>query len=140
ATPAWGLRVASWPVLPKTSGPAPAALSAWWHWKDTAGKFDSIEVGDRTFDTFFKVQPDRELGDGSKDRVRIESVTPEEHEFDTRPGGPKQKVRCLVVRLSFPRQPAIKRVWAEPKGLPYQGAEHWFYSEAGKYTGFFWPF
>jgi hypothetical protein len=139
--PAWGLRGVGWPVSPKTSEPAHAGLSAWWNWKqDAAGLFDSIPVEDRTFDTFFKDHPDRQLGDGSKDRARIESVSAEQHEVETRPGGPTQKVRCLLVRLSFPRQPTIKRVWAEPRGLPYQGAEHWFYSEAGKYTGFFWPF
>src|SRR5262249_27009473 len=63
--------------------------------------------------------------------VVIESIRHELREVESRPGE-KKKEECVVVRLSYPKgRPFFADI---PNAI---GAEHRFYTDAGKYTGVF---
>ena len=69
----------------------------------------------------------------------IESIVLEDHRVEVSPGEPAQLKPCLVVRLAFPANFPCLVDPSSLKGLQVIGHEHRIYSQAGKYTGLFWP-
>ncbi len=137
--PTWSLHVSDWPVRQVGGEFARPELHAWYNWNEVhPGKAGMVEFKRGAELDSFK---GKKQGSGKNvgDEVLVESVTIEEHEVRTTLGGKAEPRSCLVVRLSYPTQPKLKPVWVEPDSLAVPGVEHHFYSQAGKYTGYFWP-
>src|SRR5262249_50940765 len=123
--PAWGITVAG---LPRTLA---AEAEAWWtdqellpsvelH-RDQRHFTNPLEIAHRAIQT--SVIEKEEQG-----TVVIESIRHELREVESRPGE-KKKEECVVVRLSYPKgRPFFADI---PNAI---GAEHRFYTDAGKYT------
>ncbi|HKM53992.1 MAG TPA: hypothetical protein VJY33_11330, partial [Isosphaeraceae bacterium] len=71
--------------------------------------------------------------------VTVESIGVEDHRVEVAPDEPSQTKPCLVVRLQYPDENPCVVDPASLKGLDIVGHEHRLYSQAGKYTGLFWP-
>src|SRR5262249_8536228 len=72
--------------------------------------------------------------------VRLLSLTTEDQEVETLPGKKRQRMPCLVVRLTYPEgMPVMVQLPGASDHANSGGQEHRFYSKAGKYTGIFWP-
>jgi hypothetical protein len=130
--PAWGLDLPHW-----REGDVPT-LKAWWTEQFLGSCGHLIRSTD--FQTPFEAKmvnrpwpTDSSLGQVILEHVRLEKCS-----VVTRAGSLPQEVdNCLVVRLRYP--PGQEPFFV---GLPeweQRGQEHHFYTEAGKYTGIFWP-
>jgi hypothetical protein len=144
--PVWQLNVPQWvtgaaagaaPAAgPKAAGAAPVILKAWWldpARKLPAGVIQEVELNES------EAAQEVPLPDGGV--LYIDSVGLEkEHLVEVRPGEPPQpQPNCLVVRLTYPKG---KPYLVDPgsfKQPEVPGYEHRLYSQAGKYTGLFWP-
>jgi hypothetical protein len=135
--PSWSFDLPQWPTRSDIQAPATSVIQAWWSeqpvpavrvlnkkTENKKGDFSSLEE---------LVQfPVRIEGE----EIVLESVQFEEHWVEIKPGLPKEKKNCLVVRLG---QVKDYPVWVRLEGIEPTGHEHRFYTEAGKYTGIFWP-
>ncbi len=130
--PAWRVEVSGWPTVPGSSVLAAPVLQAWWDADDEAVPAAVVERGRE-----FAVNDDLDRYALSIDGrpVTIESVRVEDHEVEVG-DGTKQVRTCLVVRAAYPKDSPI---WARPYGIAFDGWEHRFYEDVGKYTGLFWP-
>jgi hypothetical protein len=130
--PCWRIDVSNWPTAAGSSTPAAPVLQAWWDADDEAVPAAVVERGRE-----FAVNDDLDRYplriDGQP--VTIESVRVEDHEVEIGDGA-RQRVSCLVVRVAYPKD---NPVWARPYGIAFDGWEHRFYEDVGKYTGLFWP-
>ncbi len=133
--PAWQFDVPRWiKDVTAANRPAQATLKAWW--RDPDARPFAADV--------FQLTPPGNTSDLPRDchakggsGVIIESITVETHPIEVLPDPPIPK-SCLVVRMAFPKgSPYI--VDPEVNGLHVVSYEHRLYSEAGKYTGLFWP-
>jgi hypothetical protein len=133
--PAWNLGVASWPF--QNGRPVPPRLQAWWAADQEVPAFASASHRPNVPIPQTFREP---LTSGE---VAIERVEP--RKMTVQVGGRREERECLVVQL---RYPANQRVLVRLKQLrnpatgavqPILGHEHRFYTEAGKYTGVFWP-
>jgi hypothetical protein len=125
--PVWRCNVADWPG--DVNKPARPELDAWWidnTIPDTEIRTLRHKDSAIAFEDEFKQQT--RVDDV---QVWIESVTVEQR---AEPGG-SETTPCLVVRLRH--EPKDKPVWVWLTGLDAKGAEHRFYSEAGKVTALF---
>jgi hypothetical protein len=133
--PVWHFDVPRWIPGPAGDRLATPILEAWWtnaedrpqpHLDvpfDAAGDPGKLPRG-------LRLDDDRS--------VTLESTRLEHHRVEVAPLETLTKP-CLVIRLAFP---AGHRHLVDPaslKGLKVVGYEHRFYTEAGKYTGLFWP-
>jgi hypothetical protein len=136
--PAWLLNVPEWPGEPGTPNPATPVIRIWWNPDQAAEPAGLLERGG-DFQVNLAPPGGRTIRLKSSTIV-LESVRIEEHMVDTgprqgEPAPPRDTRSCLVVRLAHqPGQP----VWVRPRGLLPDGAEHRYYTAAGKYTGIFW--
>jgi hypothetical protein len=130
--PLWQLDVSQWPADSAGGGLAQPILQAWWWDSDrplpAAGEFERDESsGPQT------VRVDENQA------VSIEDVRLEKHLVEVHPGEALQSRSCLVIRLAYPRESPYL-IDPEPlKKVDTAGHEHRFYSQAGRYTGLFWP-
>jgi hypothetical protein len=129
--PAWEVEVAGWPTLVGRAVPATPVLRAWWD-EDEAAPAAVVERG-RDFRANDDL--DGQAADIDGRRVTIESVRVEPHEVEVGEGR-RQRCPCLVVRLAYPKDDPC---WARPYGIEFEGWEHRFYEDVGRYTGLFWP-
>lgn len=130
--PAWSLDVPAWPLLPDVGTPALPAIRAWWNPDQEWPAAAAVETGPTLKSLLDVVKRSVPVGD---DGVVIENVQVEKHVVQTKPGL-REAQSCLVVRLRYdPLQP----VRARTRGLSFEGQEHRWYTEAGCYTGLFWP-
>lgn len=134
--PLWRIDVPEWPPVAEGEGPSAPTLRVWW---DPEGP-RALTTIKRPEEFQTPAAIDRlDVFTGEGDTVTVESVQAETHLVETRPGGPREPMPCLVVRLQYP---ADKPYWVDPASLAdlkIDGHEHRFYTKAGKYTGVFWP-
>jgi hypothetical protein len=130
--PAFGLDVPRWPRK------AAPSLQAWWLEGELPRAYTLLRFSDYT-DTpeelSGRVLEVKRLERGETANITIESIAHEVRKVELEPGRPRDKVDCLVVRLSFP--PDGEPFFVRPSE-PGLGQEHRFYPKAGKYTGIFW--
>lgn len=135
--PAWSLESPRWPTLPGSTKAFKPIVRAWWS--------PDVEPTGKALERSTDFQQPLDIDNRSlvlgKETVVIESVQVEEQTVQTAPATPRQPAvfelkPCLVVRV---RHAQGKPVWVRVKGVNAVGAEHRFYSEAGKYAGVFWP-
>ena len=134
--PVWQFDVPHWVADPGGEGLATPILKAWW--RDPQTKL--LPAGVFRLDPPGLVQglPRDVQVEGDK-TVRIESLDTEDHHIEDRPGEPPQVKSCLVVRLAFPKNSPYLVDPAGIVGVETVGYEHRLYTQAGKYTGLFWP-
>jgi hypothetical protein len=133
---AWSVESPEWPSAGAT--PARPLVRAWWSPDASALVGETLERG-KDF-TSLKDVLDRPLT-VDREKVFVESVQLERHLVELKPGvgdaaSQREDQMCLVVRVSHPLG---HPVWAELRGLETKGAEHRYYTNAGKYTAIFWP-
>jgi hypothetical protein len=128
---AWGLEVSDWP----SDRPA-ATLKTWWIEHSPRPRKELFKV--RDFDTLLDLRPSPWLSDPQLGDVALEGVELKRDDIQVE-GRPPQKVNCLVVRLRYSpaKEPFFVRFSNDPDRKI--GEEHRFYTNAGKYTGIFWP-
>jgi hypothetical protein len=136
--PVWHFDVPGWILRQAPDRPASPILEAWWCDPDEKPqphltvKFDKPGAPGA-------LSRKLRLDDGGF--VTIESIVQEDHRVEVAPNELKT-MPCLVVRLEFP---AGHRCLVDPDSLRWVnevnvvGHEHRLYSQAGKYTGVFWP-
>ena len=136
--PAYSYFMPQWPSRPGTGAALKPTVRAWWNADRDPPPAVAIDRGH----DFTDPRDIRNLSLVANDQeIVIESVRVENHWVDVRPADGKtdahRQVRpCLVVRLkTAPTNPVYVRL----QGINPVGAEHRFYSEAGKYTAIFWP-
>jgi hypothetical protein len=134
--PVWQFDVPRWVDDLGGEGLAKPILKAWW--RDPETKLPAAGVIHLDPPGVVKDLP-RELQVEGDKIVRIESLGVEEHYIEDRPGEPPQSKSCLVVRLAFPKDSPYLVDPATIYGVQTVGYEHRLYSQAGKYTGLFWP-
>jgi hypothetical protein len=130
--PAWGLDLPHW-----GEGDSPT-LRAWWTEQFLAPHGQLLRGTD--FQTPFETRMVNRPWptDPPAGRVVLEHVRVERCSVVVQPGRPTQEVgECLVVRLRFP--PDQGPFFVSLPEWEQRGQEHHFYTEAGKYTGIFWP-
>jgi hypothetical protein len=134
--PSWHLLVPRWVTDPGGVALARPILKAWWRAPETKIQPGPVLAFDSPGSPG-ELPRSLPIEDGKS--VTIESLGVEDHHVTLRLGEPALRDSCLVVRLEFPKNyPYI----IDPKsltGLQVVGYEHRLYSEAGKYTGLFWP-
>ena len=130
--PCYRLDYRHWP-----EGVAPQ-LDVWWNDRKLPEGDLVIRPDDKPLtqlvERSVEVQP---LGQKKRTTVVVESITQERRPVVLQPGDKATKeVDCLIVRLRYPadEEPFFVQL---PPGTNV-GAEHRFYTEAGKYTGIFW--
>ena len=132
----WQFDVPRWIPGPAGDRYATPVLKAWWSNPESKLK-PAYEL---RFDAPGKLgelpRPVR-LGEGRT--VTIESIGLENHRVEVAPGEPTQLKPCLVVRMDFTGNSPCLVDPASLIGLQVVGHEHRVYSQAGKYTGLFWP-
>jgi hypothetical protein len=139
--PVWHLDVPEWPgggAGAGAAGPgAPAAapkvtLDSWWL-EPNQPPPDATEVRlDESEDA-------RDVRVEDQKTLRIESVMSENHLVEVQSGARPESRLCLVVRLAYPDETPYLVDPGPLRQLQIPGYEHRFYSQAGKYTGVFWP-
>lgn len=134
--PAYDLACPSWPVVAGTAAPTRPVLKCWFN-PDQDPR--PAVVLDRGAD-YAKLADltGKRLSVGGSD-VAVESVAVEQHTLAVGPSRRAVK-SCLVVRLSYPvGQPVmIMPQFVGRFDRQRGGAEHRFYTAAGKYIGLFW--
>src|SRR5262249_32626413 len=130
--PAWGIQVRGWPTG------VPSAAEVWWADEDIfpAGSLQRSrgDFANPLEDIVQKEVSCWVIPKVEQATVVVESVRTEKRKVQVRPGKEKEE-DCLVVRLSYPKG---KPFYAEvPSAIG--GQEHRFYTDAGKYTGVFFP-
>jgi hypothetical protein len=129
--PVWKLDVPQWPQGLAGDGLAKPSLISWWRPSDRplpGTEFQRDGTGDPQ-----KVRVE------DNQTVRVEDIRREEHLVEVQPGEPPRVQSCLVIRLAYPKDSPYL-VDPEPiKRADTAGYEHRFYTQAGKYTGLFWP-
>jgi hypothetical protein len=140
--PAFSALLPNWLADPTMPGDRPA-VTAWANWQDDPRYYARDFDRNADVESFFSKPENRDIQvKDARNKVAIESVHLEVH--DDVPYDPEalpgvatlNKELCLVVRLRYTKG---YPVWADLVGLNVQGREHRFYTEAGKYTGIFWP-
>jgi len=136
--PAWLLEVPPWVEDPAKGEPAKPILGAWWSKPDSELQSRDVPFVVNAHEYRSKL-PQSVKNEG--DTVTIEGLDIEEHKVEARSGAPPQNERCLVIRLSFPkdRPYIVDPVRVRLAGLGIAGYEHRLYTQANKYTGLFWP-
>jgi Mg-chelatase subunit ChlD len=131
--PCYSLDFAAWPEKAK------ARLEVWWN-EDAPPDCDILRrtTGVRLADMAPLSREVRPTDQDERTRIVIESITTERRAVEVRPGEVKQDVDCLVVRLRYPIAENSKPFFVQLPPDVAAGAEHRFYTEAGKYTGVFW--
>ena len=134
--PVWQFDVPRWIPDPAGGGVATPVLRAWW--TDPEGKLGPASE--------LRFNPPGDLGELPRvvpldqgRTVTVESIGLEDHRVEVAPGAPTQIKSCLVVRLEFSGNRPCVVDPASFRGLEITGHEHRVYSQAGKYTGLFWP-
>jgi hypothetical protein len=140
--PAWTIQSGRWPTNASGDSRESQTVNAWWITDRTTppvaqslgGRTKPINQDDPTF-------LNKSMQIEGEDIV-IESVRVEKRNVSDSPDSHKEAT-CLVVRLRYANEknkdkPVIARI-ASGTGMALEGAEHRLYSEAGKYTGIFWP-
>jgi hypothetical protein len=134
--PVWQFDVPRWIPGPAGDRFAAPVLKAWW--SNPESKLEP--ASELRFDppgNLGEVPRGVRLGEGKT--VIIESIGLEDHRVEVAPGEPTQSKPCLVVRLAFSGDYPCLVDPASLSGLQIVGHEHRVYSQAGKYTGLFWP-
>jgi hypothetical protein len=134
--PVWHFDVPRWIPGPAGDRLATPILEAWWWGSPESKPIPHLDVSFDAPGIPGKLPRDLRLDNGSV--VTLESILLEHHQVEVAPLETQPKP-CLVIRLEFP---AGHRCLVDPaslKGLKVVGYEHRLYSEAGKYTGLFWP-
>jgi hypothetical protein len=133
--PVWQFDVPRW--IPGRAGERFAAPILKAFWADPLARLESVDVplngpGDPG-------ELPRAVPLNNVETVTIESISVEDHRVEIAPDEPTQTKPCLVVRLEYPALDPCVVDPASLKGLDIVGYEHRLYSQAGKYTGLFWP-
>src|SRR5262249_39733429 len=125
----WRINHERWP-LSLDGKPLSPELRVWW--QEAPQPETPQSVSHRNPDTRFE-ETLRDVERNFADvKVVIESVEVDRYVVEGQPQG----VDCLVVRLRH--EPPERPVWVTLTGPKAQGAEHHYYSKAGKVTAFFW--
>jgi len=132
--PAFSYRVADWPTRPGTGAALKPTVRAWWSADRDPPAAAALDKGHDFTDP-------RDIRDvallANDQEIVIESVRVENHPVAVRPPGDSRQLRpCLVVRV---KTSANNPVYVRLQGITPAGAEHRFYTQAGKYTAIFWP-
>ena len=131
--------------FPLANYPAPCYRLDYLHWPDRAAPKLDIWWNDRKLPEGDVVIPENdqpvtqliEQPVTVQSKVVVESVVQQKLPLVLQPDDKAPtKVDCLIVRLRYPPDQGPFFVQL-PQGK-YDGAEHRFYTEAGKYTGIFW--
>lgn|GEM_PF-3039563 len=134
--PVWQFDVPRWIPGPAGDRFATPILKAWW--SNPESKLEP--ASELRFDSPGNLgEVPRVLRLGAGKTVIIESIGLEDHRVEVAPGEPTQSKPCLVVRLAFAGDHPCLVDPASLSGLQIVGHEHRVYSQAGKYTGLFWP-
>jgi hypothetical protein len=134
--PVWQFDVPGWIRDPAGEKYAMPVLKAWWI--DPEGKLGPApELRFNPPGDLRELPRAVPLDQGRT--VTVESIGLEDHRVEVAPGEPTQIKRCLVVRLEFSGDRPCVVDPASFLGLEITGHEHRVYSQAGRYTGLFWP-
>jgi hypothetical protein len=128
----WQLEVPQWPADPAGAGLARPIFKSWW-W-DSDRTLPGVEAFERD-DT----ESTQKIRVENNQMVTIEDINLENHLVEVQPGEPPQTRNCLVIRLEYPKDSPYFIAPGPFNGVDTAGYEHRFYSQAGKYTGLFWP-
>ncbi|MFO0890561.1 MAG: hypothetical protein U0790_15635 [Isosphaeraceae bacterium] len=133
--PVWQFDVPRWIPGPAGERIATPILRSWWSGPESKPE----QAAELRFDAPGRPGDlPRELRLGERNVVTIESIGLEEHLVEVLPGLSQPK-RCLVIRLDFSSGHQCIVDPASLRGLQDVRHEHRIYTQAGKYTGLFWP-
>jgi hypothetical protein len=129
---AWGIDVSGWPV----DRPA-ATLKTWWIERSPRAR--ALFTKEVDFQTLFDLPARSRPNDPRLGDVVFESVELKRLDIQVEDRSYQKDVNCLMVRLRYPadKEPFFVRLSNNPDRKI--GEEHRFYTNAGKYTGIFWP-